>query len=360
MKRNIYSSLVWLSFSLICFSCQKATNTSGSGNNTGSGNNSGGSGDDSAHSIYTSTLADANSNASFQFGPTGVAVDAQGNVFASVTGSSDIVKITPAGIATVFAGSQNSPGCEEGTGTAATFTDPYALCIDNQGNLYIADYLCSGIKQITPNGVSKTFCNSDPANNVNIVPQTICIDAVGNIYSANQIGGDGIVKTTPQGAVSRFAGSTTSGYQDGAAASAEFNPLGITGLCVDAQGNIYVADPPRIRKISGGQVTTVAGNSKRGYLDGKGSAASFAGAMGICMGPDGNIYIADVYNSRIRMMTPDGTVTTVSGTGEAGFKNGQPNAAEFNQPTNLCFDAQGNLYVADYGNRMVRKITFPK
>ena len=78
------------------------------------------------------------------------------------------------------------------------------------------------------------------------------------------------------------------------------------------------------------------------------------------MGPDGNIYIADVYNNMIRKMTPDGTVTTVSGTGNAGFNDGDPSIAQFNQPTNLCFDSKGNLYVADYGNKLVRKITFPK
>jgi sugar lactone lactonase YvrE len=324
------------------------------------GSNSSGTGTDSANSVYSSTIAANSSSGFFDAGPTGVAVDAQGNVFASVVGDAYIVKIEPSGATSVFAGTKGNFGCEAGTGTTATFTNPYTICIDGSGNIYVADYLCDGIKKITPGGVSTKFCSSDGANNVTIYPQTVCIDPQGNIYSADQLGEDGITKTTPVGTVSRFAGSTTAGYMDGAAASAEFNGLGITGLCSDAQGNIYVADPPRIRKISNGQVTTIAGNASNGFSNGKGTNATFGGAMGLCFGPDGNIYIADVYNNMIRMMTPDGTVTTVAGTGDSGFNNGDNKVAEFNQPTNLCFDSNGNLYVADYGNNVVRKITFPK
>ncbi|HVM86927.1 MAG TPA: hypothetical protein VMT76_01980 [Puia sp.] len=341
--------------SFLCFlvivipSCKKSNGT----NNTGGGT-------DSASTIYTTTLAGGNStNGTFDFGPTGVTVDAQGNVYAAIPTGSYIAKITPSGVVSTFAGSDGNPGCEPGTGTSATFTDPSALCIDAQGNIYVADYMCD-IKRISPSGVSTKFSSSDVYNNVIIAPQAICIDANGNIYSANQLGEEGIAKTTPGGVVSRFAGSDTAGYQDGPVAIAKFNGLGITGLCADANGNIYVADPPRIRKISNGQVTTVAGNANNGFTNGKGTTATFGGAMGLCIGPDGNIYIADVYNNMIRKMTPDGTVTTVSGTADAGFKDGDPKVAQFNQPSNLCFDAQGNLYVADYGNKMIRKITFPK
>ncbi len=349
MKKITLFTITAIAFLSIA-SCKKSN---GTGNNSGNGN-------DSATSVYASTLAGNTSASAFDFGPSGVVADAQGNVYASITIDSYIVKITTSGTVSTFAGSKTNPGCEAGTGTSATFTDPLALCIDASGNIYVADYLCSGIKRITPSGVSATFCSSDLVNNVSIAPQTICIDPQGNIYSANQLGEEGIAKTTPGGIVSRFAGSTTTGYLDGPAASAEFNGLGITGLCSDAQGNIYVADPPRIRKISNGQVTTIAGNASNGFANGKGAAATFGGVMGICMGPDGNVYIADVYNNMIRKMTPDGTVTTVSGTGTAGFHDGDPKIAQFNQPANLCFDNKGNLYVADYGNAMVRKITFPK
>ncbi|MBS1946310.1 MAG: hypothetical protein JST47_00950 [Bacteroidetes bacterium] len=350
MKKKLIFSGVFLSaLIMIAPSCKKSS---------GATNNSNGT--DSASTIYSTTLAGNNSSkGTFDFGPTGVTVDAQGNVYAAISTGSYIVKVAPSGSISTFAGSDGNPGCEAGTGTSATFTDPYALCIDAQGNIYVADYMCN-IKKISPAGVSTTFSSSDVINNVIIAPQAICIDANGNVYSANQLGEEGIAMTTPGGAVSLFAGNGTAGYVDGAVSAAEFNGLGITGLCADANGNIYVADPPRIRKISNGQVTTVAGNASHGFTNGKGAAASFGGAMGICMGPDGNIYIADVYNNMIRKMTPDGTVTTVTGTGDAGFKDGDPQVAQYNQPSNLCFDANGNLYVADYGNKMIRKITFPK
>ncbi|HLK30635.1 MAG TPA: hypothetical protein VKT28_18805 [Puia sp.] len=331
-------------------SCKKSNGSNSS--TTGGG--------DSAITIYSSTIAGNTAASTFDFGPTGVVADAQGNVFAAIDGDGIIVKISASGAVSTFAGSKGNFGCEDGTGTSATFTNPYALCIDAQENIYVADYLCSGIHRITPSGVSTKFCMSDSYNNIFINPQAICIDPQGNIYSANQLGEEGIVKTTPGAVVSLFAGNGTAGYVDGPVASAEFNGLGITGLCSDAQGNIYVADPPRIRKISNGQVTTIAGNASNGFSNGKGTAASFGGAMGICMGPNGNVYIADVYNNSIRMMTPDGTVTTLTGNGSEGLKDGDPKTAQFNQPTNLCFDSKGNLYVADYGNKLVRKITFPK
>lgn len=338
---------------LLSISCKKSS--SGSNNNN---NNT--TGADSATTIYSTTIAGNNSNGNFDSGPTGVVADAQGNIYVAISNDSYIAKITPAGSVTPFVGTKNNAGCEDGTGAAATFTFPYALCMDAQGNIYVADYLCSGIKRISPAGVTTKFCSGDAYNNIFIDPQAICIDPQGNVYSANQLGEEGIIKTTPGGIVSRFAGSDTTGYLDGPQNIAEFNGLGITGLCADGSGNIYVADPPRIRKISNGQVTTIAGNATNGFSNGKGSAATFGGAMGICLGPDGNIYIADVYNNMIRKMTPDGTVTTVTGNGNEGFKDGAANVAQYNQPTNLCFDAKGNLYVADYGNNLVRKITFPK
>jgi serine/threonine-protein kinase len=351
MRTNILSAAALLVATFFfAASCKKSSGSDNSGNN----------GNDSSTTVYSTTIAGNSSSGTFDFGPTGVTVDAQGNVYAAIPTDSYIAKITSSGSISIFAGSKANPGCETGTGTSATFTDPTALCIDAQGNIYVADYLCGGIKRISASGVSTKFCSSDVYNNVIIAPQAICIDANGNVYSANQLGEEGIAKTTPGGVVSRFAGSDTAGYQDGPVVTAKFNGLGITGLCADANGNIYVADPPRIRKISNGQVTTVAGNASNGFANGKGSAATFGGAMGICMGPDGNVYIADVYNNMIRMMTPDGTVSTVSGTGNAGFKDGDPKVAQFNQPSNLCFDSKGNLYVADYGNALVRKITFPK
>src|ERR1022692_457312 len=188
MRTHLFYGAILFAVTLFCVASCKKSNGS---------NNSSTNGTDSATSIYSSTVAGNNSASTFDFGPTGVAAAAQGDVYIAIDGDGYILKLNSSGAISTFAGSKGNFGCEAGTGTAATFTNPYALCIDAQGNIYVADYLCSGINRITPSGVSAKFCSGDIANDVVIDPQAICIDPQGNIYSANQLGEEGIVKTTP-------------------------------------------------------------------------------------------------------------------------------------------------------------------
>ena len=338
MKNFIYLILSIL----FLYSCKKS-NGDGSSGNPG----------DSTSTGAVSTFVGSATSTPFNSEPTGICADSKGNFFVAEENGSVVVKITAKGAVSPFAGS-GVPGCENGTGTAATFTFPYQVCADPQDNIYVGDYICSGLKRITPAGVVSTFCSSDFTNQVYVEPQTICSDHQGNIYIAAGDGSNGIVKSTPAGVVSRIAGDGTTGYKDGAAASAEFMML--SGICADGRGNIYVADAHRIRKISGGQVTTIAGNDKIGYVDGTGAAAEFGGAMGLCADAGGNIYVADVYNSLIRKVTANGVVTTIAGSGISGYKDGDYKSAEFNEPSNLCIGTDGNLYVADSGNNVIRKI----
>lgn len=187
-------------------------------------------------------------------------------------------------------------------------------------------------------------------------PCGIVVDPQGNLYVSDH-SNHSIRKVTPRGIVSTFAGTGQAGATDGPRLRATFNhPY---GLALDKDGNLYVGDVAnhRIRKISPeGNVSTLAGHRK-GFSDRKGDLAMFDHPYGVAVDASGNVYVADSYNNRIRRIAPDGTTTTLAGNGNDGFVDGQNSTAEFYVPIGIVVDAQGNLYVGDEGNSSVRKIT---
>jgi sugar lactone lactonase YvrE len=187
-------------------------------------------------------------------------------------------------------------------------------------------------------------------------------------YATNQFGtsyGSVVTFTTSgtlaavAGAVTTFAGNGTGGYADGTGTAAQFNSP--SGIAVDSHGNVYVSDSfnNRIRKITpAGVVTTVAGTGVAGYHDGSVATAQFYGPQGLAVDASGNIFVADYGNNVIRKITTAGVVSTVAGNTTAGHVDGAAvSVAEFNSPAGIAVDATGNLYVADYNNNMIRKIT---
>jgi len=262
-------------------------------------------------------------------------------------------------IVSTFAGS--TKGFADGIGRAAQFDQPHGIALDATGNLYVSDSGNNRIRKITPTGEVSTFAGSGVQGFADGVgsaaqfhwPWGIAIDAAGNLYISDN-GNNRIRKITPAGEVSTLAGSTW-GDADGTGSAAQFkSPLGIA---IDATGNLYVADSvnSRIRKITpAGEVSTLAG-STWGDADGTGSAAQFVKPHDIAIDGATNLYVTDLY--RIRKVTPAGEVTTIAGSGEQGFDDGQGSAARFRYPGGIAIDTTGNFYVVDTGNKYIRKVT---
>ena len=163
------------------------------------------------------------------------------------------------------------------------------------------------------------------------------------------------------GVVTTLAGSAGErGSADGTGSAARFNfPFGVA---TDVAGNVYVADQSNhtIRKITpAGVVTTLAGSAGNdGSADGTGSAARFNAPTGVATDTDGNVYVADAFNNIIRKITPAGVVTTLAGSADnVGSADGTGSAARFNNPFGVATDIDGNVYVADQSNHTIRKIT---
>ena len=188
-------------------------------------------------------------------------------------------------------------------------------------------------------------------------PQNIAVDGSGNVYVADTYNHK-IRKISPAGVVTTLAGSGSSGSVDGTGTSASFNsPMGVA---VDGDGNVYVADHinNKIRKISpAGVVTTFAGSGSPGDDNGTGTAASFRTPAGVAVDGDGNVYVADYGNFKIRKISPAGVVSTFAGLGLSGSNDGVGAAARFRNPMGIAVDVNGNVYVADAFNQMIRKIT---
>ncbi len=266
--------------------------------------------------------------------------------------------------------SQESLKIIAGKNDTTLFHEPFGMCLDAAGNLYVADAGHNCIKKVTPEGVVTVFAGSVEKGNADGLaaearfdsPSGLCFDKAGNLFVAG-FGGQNIRKISPDGHVTTVAGTGEEGYQDGAAGQARFSSP--RGICIDSKGNLFVADcwNHRIRKITpGGMVSTFAGGGLRGELvknawkDGADTAARFDAPCGLSIDNDDNIYVADANNNCIRKITPDGKVSTQAGIyGVRENKEGRYGISTLSCPTELFVAGDGNIYVsATYGDQICR------
>jgi len=211
----------------------------------------------------------------------------------------------------------------------------------------VSYYVGSGFKGFK-NGIGKDALLNQPNG--------LAVDKQGNLYIADQ-GNNCIRKVTPDGVVTVYAGSRTAGFKDGPANEARFN--GPCGMTVDEKGNLFVCDYYNhcIRKIDpNGIVSTYAGIGLEGYKDGKADQAMFHSPLAVVADKQGNLYVGDFENHAIRKISTDRTVSTFVG-GKMGNKDGTGEYAQIAGPASLSMDKQGNIFLVDVYNSSIRKIT---
>ena len=300
--------------------------------------------------------------------PFGVTVDGSGTVYVADFGNHTIRKVTPAGVVTTVVGSAGAPGSVDGTGSDARFRLPAAVALDGSGNLYVADTYNYTIRKVTPAGVVTTLAGSAGARGSVDgtgsaarfdLPAGLALDGSGNLYVSDR-NNHTIRKVTPAGVVTTLAGTAGApGSADGTGPAARFDKP--QGLALDGSGNLYVADRNNhtIRKVTlAGVVTTLAGTAgSAGSADATGSAARFDLPFGLTVDSAGIVYVADWNNHTIRRVTPGGVVTTVAGTaGSSGCADGTGADVRFNLPRGVAVDGSGRLYVADTDNHTIRNL----
>jgi hypothetical protein len=321
-----------------------------------------------------------NSTARF-YTPVGIAVDLQSNLYIADTGNSVIRKLTPTTngwVSSTIAGLVGNPGSADGTNGQARFDYPSGVTMDANGNIYVADQANSTLRRISQVGTSWVVStiaglagNTGSANGTNSVarfyyPASVAADLAGNVYVADQ-NNSVIRKVAPVGtnwAVTTIAGTAgVPGSANGTNAAARF--YWPSGVAVDGNGNIYVADTfnDTIRKItvSGTNyiVSTLCGQAQvNGSVDGTNNAARFDGPNGIAVDMAGNVYVADANSSVIRKLTPVGTnwvVNTIGGLAYVtGTADGTNSTARFDGPYGVCASGAGTISVADTYNDTIR------
>lgn len=259
-----------------------------------------------------------------------------------------------------------------GEPTDAGFNIPYAVAVDAGGNVFVADLLYQRIRKIDITGRVTSFAGTGiadfagdggPANQARLsAPVGMIFDGRGNLFIADQYN-QRIRKVDTQGIITTMAGNGTVGFggDGGLATEASLNnPLGVA---VDSSGNLFIADSNnyRVRKVDAqGIITTVAGSGKAGFSGDGGLAlsASLLSPTDVAVDLKGNLYIADEYNNRIREVDTNGVMSTVAGNGAAAFAGdgGAATAASLHNPFGICVDGAANLFIADASNDRVRKV----
>ncbi|GAB1332772.1 NHL domain-containing protein [Streptomyces sennicomposti] len=280
-------------------------------------------------------------------------------------GSASPIKLVAGTGAAGFAGDNESA-------VSAQLNRPYGIAVDSTGTLYFADHGNHRVRKVTTDGRVSTVAGTGaagfrgdggPAAAAQLnYPREVAVDKAGAVYIADT-NNHRIRKITVDGTISTVAGTGAAGFRGdgGSATAAQLNlPLGVA---VDSTGVLYISDyyNHRVRKVAtDGVISTVAGTGAAGFRGDGGPAVSaqLNGLHGVVVDGAGDLYIADQGNHRVRKVTADGKISTVAGTGVAGFSgdDGPAVSAKLNSPVGVAVDSSGTLYICDYGNHRVRKV----
>jgi sugar lactone lactonase YvrE len=254
-------------------------------------------------------------------------------------------------------------------GTSASLNEPNSVAVDGNGNLFFTDQntvfrldAVTGVLTIAAgNGTVGSGGDNSPATSAQLsMPSGIAVDSAGNLYIADS--GHYRIRKVSNGVITTVAGNGTDGFSGDGGPATRARLSHPAGVAVDPAGNLYITDTAnsRVRKVSRGVITTVAGNGTDGFSGdgGPATSAQLFRPNGLAVDSAGKIYIADEVSHRIREIS-NGVITTVAGNGTPGFSgdNGPAATAQLYWPNGLAVDSAGKIYVADGANERIRLLT---
>ena len=300
--------------------------------------------------------------------PRGVAVDAAGNLYIADRWNRRIRRVTPGGIISTVAGAGTMGFTGDGgSAVTAELGEPAAVAVDAAGTIYIADQSNQRIRRVVGGVISTLAGNGTPAYRGDGGPASsaslyqplgVCPGPGGTMYVADT-SNFRVRVISAGGVISTLAGNGTPGWSGDGGLAVNAQLFGPVGLAMDGAGNLYIADGEnhRVRRVApDGRVTTVAGSGGILYSGdgGPATAATLYRPSSLAVDAAGNLYIADTFNDRIRMVTPGGTITTVAGGGTSPADGVAATAARLLLPSAIAVDGSGTLFLADASNRVRR------
>ena len=285
-----------------------------------------------------------------------VAVDRQGNVYIADYDNYRVRKVSPGGTITTFAGTGTEGfSGDGGPATSARLNAPIGIAVDGQGNVYIADFNNARVRKVNPGGTITTFAGTGvpgfsgdggPATSARLyAPHGVAVDGQGNVYIADSYN-QRVRKVSPAGTITTIAGTGRPGVSGDGGPATSAKMTYPRGVAADAQGNVYIFDgSTRVRKVSrGGTITTFAGRRASSFGDGgPATSAQLRTPSGVAVDGQGNVYIADFPDHRVRKVSAGGTITTFAGTGAGGFSGdgGPATSARLFAPYGVAVDGRG-------------------